>query len=128
LRYVAEKYPFNYGAFPQTWENPTIKHPDTDAFGSFLPHRSWRSDLVFLVRFVFSKRCSALVCVGDNDPLDVCEVSSIQHHTGEVVLVKVLGTYAMIDEGETDWKILVIDVNDPLAEHINGSHLFMTTN
>ncbi len=25
----------------------------------------------------------------------------------------------MIDEGETDWKILAIDVNDPLAEKLN---------
>lgn len=26
--------------------------------------------------------------------------------------------------GETDWKIIVIDVNDPLADHINGKHNF----
>jgi len=24
LRYVHDKYPFNYGALPQTWENPTV--------------------------------------------------------------------------------------------------------
>ncbi len=34
-------------------------------------------------------------------------------------MLKVLGTLAMIDEGETDWKILAIDVNDPLAEKLN---------
>ena len=33
--------------------------------------------------------------------------------------VKILGTLAMIDEGETDWKLFAIDVNDPLAEKIN---------
>ena len=27
----------------------------------------------------------------------------------------------MIDDGETDWKILVIDVNDPLAATLNDS-------
>ena len=26
----------------------------------------------------------------------------------------------MIDEGETDWKLFCIDVNDPLAKSING--------
>ena len=31
-----------------------------------------------------------------------------------------MGTFALIDEGETDWKILVIDVKDPLADKING--------
>lgn len=88
LRYVHDKYPFNYGALPQTWENPTLKHPDTDA-------------------------------MGDNDPIDACDVSSIQHQTGDVIVVKIIGTYAMIDEGETDWKIICIDVRDPLAEKIN---------
>ncbi len=32
--------------------------------------------------------------------------------------------YAMIDEGETDWKILAIDIKDPLADKINGLSLF----
>jgi inorganic pyrophosphatase len=26
---------------------------------------------------------------------------------------------ALLDEGETDWKIIVIDVNDPLAPRLN---------
>ena len=39
---------------------------------------------------------------------------------GEVKQVKVLGILAMIDEGETDWKVIVIDVNDPLAKDLNG--------
>merc|ERR1712083_788476 len=33
--------------------------------------------------------------------------------------VKDLGVFAMIDEGETDWKVMAIDVNDPLAENLN---------
>ena len=39
---------------------------------------------------------------------------------GEVKAVKVLGVMALIDEGETDWKLLAIDVNDPLASKMNG--------
>eukprot|EP01097_Dermamoeba_algensis_P000549 TRINITY_DN1191_c0_g1_i2.p1 TRINITY_DN1191_c0_g1~~TRINITY_DN1191_c0_g1_i2.p1 ORF type:complete len:256 (-),score=76.20 TRINITY_DN1191_c0_g1_i2:91-858(-) len=93
LRFVADLpghkgYPWNYGAFPQTWENPTHKEPDTDAFG-------------------------------DNDPLDVCEIGSEKAAVGQVKQVKVLGTLALIDEGETDWKIITIDVHDPLAQKIN---------
>lgn len=30
-----------------------------------------------------------------------------------------LGIMALLDEGETDWKVLVIDVNDPLAPKLN---------
>lgn len=52
---------------------------------------------------------------GDNDPIDVIEIGSALGHTGQVKQVKVLGALAMLDEGETDWKIIAIDVNDPLA-------------
>jgi inorganic pyrophosphatase len=90
LRYVAWKYPFNYGAFPQTWESPAVVHPDTNA-------------------------------KGDNDPIDVVDLSSSVGKTGDVKKVKVLGTYAMIDEGETDWKVVVIGVDDPLASKINDA-------
>ena len=41
------------------------------------------------------------------------------HPSGSVIQVKVLGTFAMIDEGETDWKVICIDVTDPLAEKCN---------
>ena len=34
--------------------------------------------------------------------------------------VKVLGTLAMIDDGETDWKLIVIDVSDPLAGEVRN--------
>lgn len=37
---------FNYGCFPQTWEDPTFIHPDAEG------------------------------CRGDNDPLDVCEIGA----------------------------------------------------
>jgi len=96
----------------QTWEDPSHKHPDTDAFG-------------------------------DKDPLDVCEIGEAVGKTGEVKQVKVLGAMALIDEGafrplrpssprrhqngnpcgwlpgETDWKIIAIDVKDPLADKLN---------
>ena len=36
-----------------------------------------------------------------------------------MVQVKVLGVFTMIDEGETDWKVIAIDVNDPLAANLN---------
>lgn len=39
---------------------------------------------------------------------------------GDVKHVKVLGVMALIDEGETDWKVLAIDVNDPLSSKMNG--------
>ena len=39
---------------------------------------------------------------------------------GDVLAVKCLGTLAMIDDGEADWKMIVIDVNDPLAAELNN--------
>jgi inorganic pyrophosphatase len=72
----------------QTWEDPSVEHPETKA-------------------------------KGDNDPLDVCEIGELVAKPGEIKQVKVLGVMALLDEGETDWKIIVIDVNDPLAPKLN---------
>ncbi|KAI4277896.1 MAG: hypothetical protein LQ337_001442 [Flavoplaca oasis] len=93
LRYVRNCFPhhgylWNYGAFPQTWEDPNAIHPETKA-------------------------------KGDNDPLDVCEIGELVATRGEIKQVKVLGVMALLDEEETDWKIIVIDVNDPLAPRLN---------
>nr|CAD7201633.1 unnamed protein product [Timema douglasi] len=92
LRFVANCFPhhgyiWNYGAIPQTWENPEILDESTG-------------------------------CKGDNDPIDVMEIGYRVAKRGEVLQVKVLGAIALIDEGETDWKIIAIDVKDPLAEQL----------
>ncbi|KAH8044346.1 inorganic diphosphatase [Aureococcus anophagefferens] len=56
---------------------------------------------------------------GDNDPLDVCEIGLRQIQTGEIRAVKVLGVLAMIDDDETDWKIVAIDAADRWASELN---------
>jgi len=56
---------------------------------------------------------------GDNDPLDVCEIGLRIIPTGAVRQVKVLGCLCMIDDGEADWKIIVIDVTDRWAQELN---------
>jgi len=93
LRFVNNVFPYhgyiwNYGAIPQTWEDPAHVDENTKA-------------------------------KGDNDPLDAVEIGSGVANRGEVKQVKILGVIAMIDEGETDWKIVCIDRNDPLAEQLN---------
>lgn len=93
LRYVKNifpytGYPWNYGALPQTWEDPHAK----DAATGFN---------------------------GDNDPIDAIEVGGAVAKPGTVKQVKILGCLALLDEGETDWKVFVVDVNDPLAERLN---------
>jgi inorganic pyrophosphatase len=53
---------------------------------------------------------------GDNDPIDVVEIGSSSLEMGSVKAVKPLGVLAMIDDGELDWKVLAVAVDDPLAE------------
>lgn len=53
---------------------------------------------------------------GDNDPLDVIEIGERIMKTGEIYNAKVLGCLAMIDEGECDYKIIVIDVKSKIAD------------
>lgn len=92
-RYVHNVYPYkgyiwNYGCFPQTWEDPTQVHMETGA-------------------------------LGDGDPLDVCEIGKAGAKVGEVMRVKVLGVLGMIDEGEMDWKVIVVNVEDSLAKEVD---------
>lgn len=56
---------------------------------------------------------------GDNDPIDVCEIGSKTLERGQVVPVKVLGVLALIDDDETDWKLIVIRADDPMVEKLN---------
>ncbi|KAI5625229.1 inorganic pyrophosphatase 2, mitochondrial isoform X1 [Silurus asotus] len=94
LRYVANIFPhkgyiWNYGALPQTWEDPNHTDKDTN-------------------------------CCGDNDPLDVCDIGTKVCSSGQVIQVKVLGILALIDEGETDWKVIAINTDDPDADKLHS--------
>lgn len=81
-------YIWNYGAIPQTWEDPAEIDEHTKQ-------------------------------KGDGDPIDCVEIGYKIAQRGEVKQVKVLGILAMIDEGETDWKVIAIDHKDPLACKLN---------
>ncbi|KAF1635021.1 UNVERIFIED_CONTAM: Inorganic pyrophosphatase 1, partial [Eudyptes robustus] len=82
-------YIWNYGALPQTWEDPNHIDENTGA-------------------------------AGDNDPIDVLEIGDTVRARGSVVPVKILGVVGLLDEGETDWKLITIAVDDPLAEKLNN--------
>ncbi|XP_043576350.1 inorganic pyrophosphatase-like isoform X2 [Chiloscyllium plagiosum] len=58
-------------------------------------------------------------CGGDNDPIDVCDIGSRVCSCGDVIQVKVLGALALVDEGEMDWKIIAINLEDPEAQMFN---------
>ncbi|CBH09953.1 inorganic pyrophosphatase, putative [Trypanosoma brucei gambiense DAL972] len=45
-------------------------------------------------------------CGGDGDPIDIVELSSNPFAVGSVRAVRVLGLLGLIDEGETDWKVI----------------------
>ncbi|QPG77272.1 hypothetical protein FOA43_004680 [Brettanomyces nanus] len=78
-------YPFNYGALPQTWEDPTFSRPQDRGF------------------------------FGDNDPVDVVEIGGQLGQLGLIKTVMILGALALIDDGEMDWKLIAIDTKDPMA-------------
>ncbi|CCI46679.1 unnamed protein product [Albugo candida] len=57
---------------------------------------------------------------GDNDPLDVLEIGSRTLPMGSVNPVKILGSLALIDQGEIDHKILALSIHDPEADRIHS--------
>lgn len=94
LRFVSNLYPF-YGYQCNYGALPqTWEHPD-------------KTD----------KYCKAK---GDNDPLDVIEIGTKRKGVGEVFQAKVLGALGLLDDNETDWKIIIIDIKDEQANKINN--------
>ncbi|XP_047981729.1 soluble inorganic pyrophosphatase 6, chloroplastic-like isoform X2 [Salvia hispanica] len=89
LRYYPYNINWNYGLLPQTWEDPSLANAEVE--GAF----------------------------GDNDPVDVVEIGESQGKIGQVMKVKPLAALAMIDEGELDWKIVAISLDDPKASLVN---------
>eukprot|EP00897_Mesotaenium_endlicherianum_P004578 jgi/Mesen1/4148/ME000218S03260 len=89
LRFYPYNINWNYGLLPQTWEDPTHSNPEVEN------------------------------CFGDNDPVDVVDISETTAKRGEVYKVKPLAVLAMIDEGELDWKVVVIRADDPKAAAVD---------
>lgn len=89
LRYYPYNINWNYGLLPQTWEDPSLANSEVE--GAF----------------------------GDNDPVDVVEIGEKQRKVGEILKIKPLAALAMIDEGELDWKIIAISLDDPKASLVN---------
>lgn len=89
LRFYHSDSLVNYGAVPQTWEDP--EHVDADTS-----------------------------LAGDDDPLDLCDLSTVTARPGEMYVVKVIGVLGMIDEGEMDWKLIGIRADDPAAAEVHG--------
>ncbi|KAK1295983.1 hypothetical protein QJS10_CPB15g01284 [Acorus calamus] len=89
LRYYPYNINWNYGLLPHTWEDPN--HANIEVEGAF----------------------------GDNDPVDVVEIGENRAKIGQIVKIKPVGAFAMIDEGELDWKIVAISLDDPRAPLVN---------
>jgi inorganic pyrophosphatase len=79
---------FNYGALPQTWENP-------------------------------NHTCAYTGKYGDDDPLDVIDIGDVQAVCGQVYKVHILGVLGLIDQDEMDWKIIAINVCDPICSYLH---------
>lgn len=58
--------------------------------------------------------------LGDGDPIDAIEVGTGPLGIGSIVAVRVLGSMALIDEGETDHKIIVLRQDDPHFDSIHS--------
>lgn len=54
---------------------------------------------------------------GDDDPLDVIDLNDQPTEVGAIVNCRPLGAVCLIDEGQADWKVLVVNVDakSPLA-------------
>lgn len=107
LRKYAGPIYWNYGCLPQTWEDPAVVSSNLHGGAA-----------------------------GDNDPLDVVEISSSLPlpllegvakgrskrgaakgilAPGSVTPVRVLGALGLLDQGELDWKLVAVRADHPLV-------------
>ena len=99
---------FSYGAIPQTFENDNIMLDDDRNKDLFQPLKPLLGEDIKKVK-------------GDGDPLDICLLNDEKtRKIGDIVPVKVIGVFPMIDENEIDWKIVATDINSepPTDEQI----------
>ena len=50
--------------------------------------------------------------MGDKDPLDLVELGNRRFKCGHITPVKVLASICLIDQGEVDWKIFAINMEE----------------
>ena len=81
---------FNYGAFPQTWEDPKHVSSDTGFPGDNVPQLQGIC-LLWFVRFDNLMRKLR----GTQDPIDVIELGARQRAVGSIVRVKILGLHIL---------------------------------
>lgn len=82
--------PFNYGALPQTYEDPDTLDPILHIKGDADPLD------ICNVSNLFKK-------IADFEPND--------YKTGDICQVRIIGIIQIIDSGEADWKMVGIDIN-----------------
>lgn len=51
--------------------------------------------------------------------MDIVEIGSATCEMGGIYEVKPVGVYAMLDDGEVDWKVIAIRTDDPKASSVH---------
>jgi inorganic pyrophosphatase len=68
----------------------------------FFPHTYSSKDKIY--RDLYS---------GDGDPLDVIEIGGPTcYKAGDIIEVKLIGSFCLIDQGEVDWKVIVTNITN----------------
>ena len=83
-RYFQMPVLFNYGALPRTWEGNILHKPMNQGLEA------------------------------DDDPIDVIEFSNKKFNTHLPIECVVIGALGLIDQGEMDWKILILNKEDAI--------------
>lgn len=56
---------------------------------------------------------------GDDDPLDFVDIGDKIYKCGDIITVKIIGILGVIDEGETDWKVIGVSKDNKYFDNIN---------
>ena len=104
-------YQVNYGMLPQTFSDPKVLASGTKFRGDGDPIDALELGILCIISHYRS--------IVHFLSFGFWFAGSRQMPTGTVAAVKIVGALALIDNDAMDWKILVIRLDDPLAELIH---------
>ncbi|XWS14862.1 hypothetical protein CRYUN_Cryun35bG0045100 [Craigia yunnanensis] len=112
---------WNNGLLPQTWEDLLFSNPEVE--GALGDNDSGILASLCFVHLTFpllnTKQILFVFNCFPNFYFNIVEIGERRRKISQILKVKPLAALAMIDEGEFDWKIVAISLDDPRASLLN---------
>jgi len=113
---LGEKVPDLFPAIIEVPKGSKVKYELDKSTGLIRVDRILYSSVQYPANYGFIPRTYC----DDNDPLDILVLGQEPVHPLSIVIVRPIGVMEMIDQGETDDKIIAVHAHDPEYSHYDA--------